>query len=336
MPLCEDGKVQIREEEMDISVVIPVYGCRDALYELYTRLSNTLKKISEDYEIIFVNDACPQGSWEVIEDICANDAKAVGINFSRNFGQHRAILAGLDKCRGEAVVVMDCDLQDRPEHIEKMYEKLREGYDIVWARRINRKDKSSVKFFSRLFYKLCNLLTDKDIDANLSNFSIARRSVIKEQCRMREKCRDFSVFQQWLGFNAAFLDMEHDERAAGKSSYKFLKKLKLALEIVTSQSNKPLYLSIGFGFVFVIISVLIIIWYLINYFVFGDVIEGWTSLLISVYLIGGIIMMFLGVIGLYIGRIFDETKNRPLYVIKDTLNLEEKDDQAEEHHREQS
>ena len=311
---------------MDISVVIPIYGCRDALYELYTRLSNTLKKITGDYEIIFVNDACPQGSWEVIEDICAGDEKVKGINFSRNFGQHRAILAGLDMCCGDAVVVMDCDLQDRPEHIAAMYEKLQEGYDIVWARRVNRKDKGSVKFFSRLFYKICNLFTDRDIDANLSNFSIARSNVIKEQCRMREKSRDFSVFQQWLGFNAAFLDLEHDERASGKSSYKFLKKLKLALEIVTSQSNRPLYLSIGCGFVFVIISVLIIIYYLINYFVFGDVIEGWTSLLISLYLIGGIVMMFLGVIGLYIGKIFDETKNRPLYVIKDRRNCGTSDD----------
>lgn len=305
---------------MDISVVIPIYGCRDALYELYTRLSNTLKKITQDYEIILVNDACPQGSWEVIEDICASDTKVKGINLSRNFGQHKAILAGLDECIGESVVVMDCDLQDRPEHIVEMYEKLQEGYDVVWARRVNRKDKGSVKFLSKLFYKICNLFTDRDIDSNLSNFSISRKIVIKEQCRMREKSRDFAVFQQWLGFNVAFLDLESDERAAGKSSYKFLKKVRLALDIISSQSNKPLYLSVGVGFAFVILAVIIIIYYLINYYVFGDVVEGWTSLLISLYMIGGLLMMFLGVIGLYIGKIFDETKRRPLYVVKDRLN----------------
>ena len=310
----------MQEVYLDISVVIPVYGCRDSLYELYTRLSNTLKKITEDYEIILVNDACPLGSWEVIEDICANDPKVKGIDFSRNFGQHRAILAGLDSCVGEAVVVMDCDLQDRPEHIIQMYEKLQEGYDVVWARRINRKDTGAVRFFSKLFYRLCNLFTDRDIDANLSNYSIARKKVIKEQCRMRERCRDFSVFQQWLGFNTTILDLESDERGSGKSSYRFTKKLRLALEIVTSQSNRPLYISIAFGFAFVILSVVIIIYYLINYFVFGDVIEGWTSLLISLYMIGGIVMMFLGVIGLYIGRIFDETKNRPLYVVRTRRN----------------
>ena len=306
---------------MDISVVIPIYGCRDALYELYTRLSITLKKITEDYEIILVNDACPQGSWVVIKDICSGDPKVKGINFSRNFGQHKAILAGLDMCCGDSVVVMDCDLQDRPEHIIAMYEKLQEGYDIVWAKRVNRKDNRRVIFFSKLLYKMCNLFTDKDIDANLCNYSIAREKVIKEQCRMRERSRDFSVLQQWLGFNATYLELEADERASGKSSYKILKKVKLALEIVTSQSNKPLYLSIGLGFVFVIISFFIIIYYLINYFYFGNVIEGWTSLLISLYMIGGIIMMFLGVIGLYIGKIFDEAKNRPLYVIKDELNI---------------
>ncbi len=315
---------------MDISVVIPIYGCKEALYELYTRLSNTLKKITDDYEIILVNDACPQGSWEVIENICASDVHVKGINFSRNFGQHKAILAGLDECVGEAVVVMDCDLQDRPEHIVKMYEKLQEGYDVVWARRVNRKDKNSVKFLSKLFYKICNLFTDRDIDSNLSNYSIARKNVIKEQCRMREKSRDFAVFQQWLGFNAAFLDLESDERAAGKSSYKFFKKIRLALDIISSQSNKPLYLSVGIGFAFVIVAVVIIIYYLINYYVFGDVIEGWTSLLISLYFIGGMLMMFLGVIGLYIGKIFDETKGRPLYVVKDRINFKEGVDGSED------
>lgn len=307
---------------MDISVVIPVYGSRDSIYELYTRLSNTLKKITESYEIVFVNDACPQGSWSTILDLCLNDHKVKGINFSRNFGQHRAILAGLDNCIGDSVVVMDCDLQDRPEHIEIMYSKLCEGYDIVWARRLNRKDSKMVRFFSKVFYGICNLLTDRNVDANLSNYSIARRNVIEEQCKMREHCRDFAIFQQWLGFNVAYLDLEADKRAYGKSSYRFFGKLKLALEIAASLSNRPLYISIGLGFVFVIVSILIILYYIIRYYAVGDVIEGWTSLLISVYFVGGILMVLLGIIGVYIGRIFDETKNRPLYIIRDRINYD--------------
>ena len=312
-------------KKTDISVVIPVYGCRDAMYELYMRLKNTLKKISDDHEIIFVNDACPQGSWDVIRDICENDDKTIGINLSKNFGQHRAILAGLDASKGDAVVVMDCDLQDRPEHIEKMYNKLQEGYDVVWARRVNRKDTKRVLFFSKLFYRFCNLFMEKKIDPNLSNFSIAKRKVIKAQCMMRENCRDFSVFQQWLGFDTCFLDMESDERASGNSSYGLTRKIKLAFEIITTLSNRPLYVSIALGLVFVLASILIIIYSLINYFIFGDVIEGWTSLMISLYLIGGIMMLFLGLIGLYIGKIFDECKDRPLYIIKDMLNSEETD-----------
>lgn len=311
---------------MDISVVIPVYGCRDALYELYSRLSHTLRGVTNNYEIILVNDACPQDSWSVISDICKNDKRIIGINFSRNFGQHRAILAGLDIARGDSVVVMDCDLQDRPEHIPQMYRKLQEGYDVVWARRLNRKDKNSVKFLSRQFYLICSFFSGNNIDANLSNYSIAKKAVIKEQCKMRECCRDFSIFQQWLGFRVAYLDLECDKRASGKSSYSLIKKLKLALEIITSQSNRLLYISIVFGLLFVGISMIIIIYNIIKYFAFDDISEGWTSLLVSIYFVGGIIMMFLGIIGLYIGRIFDEAKSRPLYVIKEELNYNEKSD----------
>ena len=303
--------------------MIPTYGCRDAIFELYTRLTKTLKTLTDDYEIIFVNDACPQNSWAVISSICQNDNRVIGINFSRNFGQHRAILAGLDASKGDSVVVMDCDLQDRPEHIAKMYSKLQEGYDVVWARRIKRKDKKIVKLFSQLFYKVFNFFSGKNIDANLINFSIAKKQVIKEQCRMRECCRDFSIFQQWLGFNTTYLDLEGDERASGRSSYSFIRKLKLALEVITSQSNRLLYVSIIFGLLFVIISIIIVVYNVIKYYTFDNISEGWTSLLVSIYFVGGIIMMFLGIIGLYIGRIFDETKNRPLYVVKEVLNSEE-------------
>ena len=140
---------------------------------------------------------------------------------------------------------------------------------------------------------------------------------------MRECCRDFSIFQQWLGFNTTYLDLEGDERASGRSSYSFIRKLKLALEVITSQSNRLLYVSIIFGLLFVIISIIIVVYNVIKYYTFDNISEGWTSLLVSIYFVGGIIMMFLGIIGLYIGRIFDETKNRPLYVVKEVLNSEE-------------
>ena len=301
-------------------MVIPVYGCRKAIYELYQRLTQTLSEISSEYEIIMVNDCCPQNSWEDISEICSVDTHVVGINFSRNFGQHKAILAGLDICTGEAVVVMDCDLQDRPEHIKRLYEKLQEGYDVVWGKRVNRKDSKFTLALSKTFYSICNLFTDKYVDSNVSNFSIARKKVIQAQCDMRETNRDFSFFQQWLGFNSTTIELESDERFEGKSSYSFLRKVRLACSIITSQSNKPLYFSIYFGVLFVLASVIMMVYYLFYYFVYGDVVEGWTSLMISIYLVGGIILLFLGNVGIYIGNIFEESKHRPLYVIKDILN----------------
>lgn len=305
---------------MDISVVIPVYGCRKAIYELYARLSATLKRLTDDYEIIFINDSCPQNSWEDIEKICNADNCVVGISLSRNFGQHKAILAGLDICKGESVVVMDCDLQDRPEHILELYDKLCEGYDIVWGSRVNRKDSIAVKALSKLFYKVCGIFTDKYIDPNISNFSISKREVILEHCKMREVNRDFSFFQQWMGYETVTIELESDERAFGHSSYGFVKKVKLAVSIITSQSNKPLYIAIYMGMFFVLVSVCMIVYYLINFFILGGVPTGWTSLIVSMYLLSGITLLFMGTIGIYIGNIFEEVKNRPLYIVKKILN----------------
>ena len=163
---------------MKLSVVIPVYGCKNALRELYNRLVISLKKITEDYEIILVNDNCPQNSWEVIEQICKEDNKVIGIEMSRNFGQMKAILAGLDNSTGDYIVVMDCDLQDKPEEIIKLYNKLNEGYDIVFARRENRKDKKSKILISKIFYKIYSISTDVQYDSSLCNFSICRKKVI--------------------------------------------------------------------------------------------------------------------------------------------------------------
>lgn len=308
---------------MDISVVIPMYGCRKAINELYDRLTKTLSEITLDYEIIMVNDCCPQNSWEDIQSLCQRDNHVVGINLSRNFGQHKAILAGLDVCEGEEVVVMDCDLQDRPEHIKSLHDKLQEGYDVVWGKRVNRKDSKVTVALSKAFYAVCNLFTDKYVDSNVCNFSIARKKVIKAQCEMREANRDFSFFQQWLGFNSTTIELEADERFEGKSSYSLIRRIRLACSIITSQSNKPLYFSIYFGVIFVIISLAMIVYSLINYYAFGDVVEGWTSLMISIYLVGGIVLLFLGNIGIYIGNIFEESKHRPLYVISDILNAKE-------------
>ena len=283
---------------MIISVVIPVYGCRRALDELHRRLTDTLVKITNNYEIILVDDYCPQNSWESIENICKIDSKVKGIHLSKNFGQATAITAGIDYCHGEWVVVMDCDLQDRPEHIINLYKKAQEGYDVVFAKRKQRKDSRITLFLSKKFYQVLSYFTDETIDSDIGNFSISKKRVIENYCKIREHNRTYQLFIKWLGFKQTSIDLESDERFEGKSSYSFNKKMRFATSIITTHSNKPLFISIKLGF---LISTLSIIYILI------------------------LIILVLGIIGIYIGNIFNEVKNRPIYVVSEMLNCESND-----------
>lgn len=317
------GQKKDSERKIDISVVIPVYGCPGALPDLYKRLKETLKRITDRYEIILVNDACPYHSWDIIKTICEEDKNAIGMNMSRNFGQIKAITAGLDISKGEYVVVMDCDLQDRPESIIELYKKLQEGYDVVFARREGRKDNFITKFLSKCFYRLYGYFTEDTFDSSICNFSISKRKVINAYCYMREQNRAYTMFIRWIGFKQTAIDMPADKRFEGKSSYNFRKKLKIALEIITSQSNRPLILSIKIGFDIALIALCYIIYIICKYLMNGDVLVGWTSLIASIYFIGGMLLCAIGVVGIYVGNIFDETKHRPLYVISEYINREE-------------
>lgn len=305
---------------MDISVVIPVYGCRAAIPELHRRLCENLDKIVKSYEIILVDDCCPQNSWEEIKKVCKIDNRVVGIHMSRNFGQIRAITAGLDNSRGDWVVVMDCDLQDRPESIPELYRKALEGYDVVFARREGRKDSALTKFLSRCFYKVYDYFTEGTFDSSICNFSISKRKVIDSYCRMREQNRAYTMFIRWLGFKQTSIEMPADERFEGKSSYDLHKKLKLAFEVITSQSNKPLMFSVKAGFTIAMIALIYILYLIVKYFVVGDNLIGWTSMIASVYLMGGILLCAVGVVGIYVGNIFNETKKRPLYIVDECIN----------------
>lgn len=308
---------------MEISVVIPMYGCRGAIPKLHERLVKSLEEITNEFEIIMVNDKCPQNSWEEIKKICEIDKRVVGINLSRNFGQIRAITAGLDNAKGNWIVVMDCDLQDRPEEIVNLYNKAQEGYDVVFARRVNRQDKFVKKLLSKAFYKVYDYFTDGNIDNTISNFSISRRIVMENYCKMREENRAFTMFVKWLGFNQTAIDVEHSDRAEGESSYNLRRRFKMAFEIITSQSNKPLRVSISIGAIMSIVSFLFAIYRIICYLITGVSITGWTSIIVSIYLVGGLLLMNLGIMGIYIGNIFNEAKDRPLYVIKDYINKKE-------------
>ena len=310
---------------MKISVVIPVYGCRAALPELHRRLGETLVKLTDDYEIILVNDNCPQNSWEVIEQLCRTDPHVKGIELSRNFGQMKAILAGLDYSTGDWVVVMDCDLQDRPEEIIRLYEKAQEGYDAVFAKRRDRKDSAVKAFFAKGFYRIYRYATDGNYDGSLCNFSIVSRKVVDSYCRMREEHRAYVIYMRWLGFRQTSIEVDRDERYEGESSYSFKKRMNMALELLTSQSDKILRLTVGIGAVMVLASAVFLIYLLIHKLLHPDVAAGWTSIIASEFLIGGVIIMVVGIVGVYVGNIFVQTKQRPLYVVRQILNDKEEE-----------
>ncbi|MBR0133678.1 glycosyltransferase family 2 protein [Candidatus Saccharibacteria bacterium] len=307
-----------------ISVVIPVYGCRGALVELCERLNKSLKKITDSYEIILVNDGCPQNSWESIVEICKDDKRVKGIELSRNFGQMKAILAGLDNATGDYVVVMDCDLQDRPEEIENLYKKLEEGYDVVFAKRVSRKDKKRKIFIAKLFYKIYGLAAGVKYDPELCNFSIMRRNVVDAYCSMREEHRAFVMYVQWLGFKQATLPVEHSERKEGKSSYSLRRRIKLATEILLSQSDKFLKFIAIAGLIISLLSFIAIIAIIIVHLFIYPQLSGWVSTICMICLMSGLNIFVVGIAGLYIGKIFIQVKERPLYIIRTTLNEEEK------------
>lgn len=304
---------------MDVSIVIPVYGCRAALPELHRRLTETLKT-SFIYEIILVEDGCPQHSWEEIKKICEKDSCVKGIKLTRNFGQHRAIRAGLEKARGEWIVIMDCDLQDRPEDIPILLSKAQEGYDAVIKRRRKRTENLLNLFLSRLFYWVYNYFTEGIFDSELSNFSVHSKRLVGQLVKVSEQNCDFIILVKWLGYKTAEVELDDDTRYAGKSSYSFIRKVNMAVELITQNSNRPLYFAIKLGFCISMLSFLFIIYVVVMRIVVNDYDAGWSSIIASIYLMGGMILSALGVVGVYIGNIFNESKNRPLYAVQEVLN----------------
>lgn len=300
---------------MKLSIVSPVYQAERIVEELIKRIKLAVEQITGDYEIILVEDFSPDNSWEKIAALASTDSRIKGIKLSRNFGQHHAITAGLDACSGEWVVVMDCDLQDRPEEIISLYNKAQEGFDIVFARRVNRQDGFIKKQTSVLFYKLFSYLSGVPQDGTIANFGIYHKKVIAAINTMREPMRAFSPMARWVGFNKTAIDVKHDERFEGKSSYNWSRLINLALDIALAYSDKPLRMVIKTGF---IISSLSILYALLNViFFFSGIIKvsGFASLIISIWFLSGLIIFILGIIGLYIGKTFDGIKSRPLYIV---------------------
>ena len=285
------------------------------MHELHQRLLTAIEPLTADVECIFIEDCGGDNSWNIICDIAQTDARFKGIQFSRNFGQHYGITAGLDHCNGKWIVVMDCDLQDAPEEIPNLYRKAQEGYDVVLAQRINRQDKAEKKLSSLLFYRMFNYLTNMNYDPSVGNFRIMSAKVVRNCRHMREGLRFLPGMVEWMVFSTAKIEVQHYNRFAGTSTYTFKKLLKLGGDTIIAYSDKPLRISIKLGFTIASLSFILGLSLLV-YALFYDIpISGWSSLIISLYFLGGIIIANLGIIGIYLGKTFDETKKRPLYII---------------------
>ncbi len=302
-----------------ISIVSPVYRAENIIEKLVDEIMEVVYQLDVNYEIILVDDRSPDNSWEVMKQLSVKFPEVKSIRLSRNFGQHPAIVAGLSIAKGEWIVVMDCDLQDQPKEIEKLYKKAIEGYDLVLARRENRQDGFIKKMYSKIFSKVFNYLADTDFNNEVANFGIYNRKVIASVLTIGDYIKAFPLFIYFTGYNATSVAVEHADRDSGKSSYSFSKGISLAFNAIISFSNKPLKIFVKFG---MIISFLAFIGGLVNliYYLEGSIkVSGYSSLIISIWLLSGIIITVIGVVGIYIGKVFEQTKNRPAYIIDEII-----------------
>ena len=302
-----------------ISIVSPVYRAEKILPILVSEINLVMERIGEDYEIILVDDRSPDNSWEVMKVLSSQNPKIKSIRLSRNFGQHSAIFAGLTKTKGDWVVVMDCDMQDQPKEIAKLYKKALEGYDIVLGQRENRKDKFLKKLSSKLFYKVFNYLSGGQFNNEIGNFGIYKKKVIDSILNINDYIKFFPLFINWVGFKSTSIPIEHSSREEGKSSYSISRLLKLAFNVIISFSDKPLRLFINFGLGISILSFILGIYYLYLAVTHRITQPGFSSLILSIWFLSGIIISCIGIVGVYLGKTFDQAKNRPTFIIDEEL-----------------
>jgi dolichol-phosphate mannosyltransferase len=306
-----------------LSIVSPVYRGEKMVSELVRRNVESVTKITDDYEIILVNDASPDNSWDEIVKQCALNPKVKGINLSRNFGQHYAITAGLHYAKGDWVVVMDCDLQDQPEEIPNLYKKVQEGFEIVYARRVVKHVGWWKRFSSVAFHKVFDWLSGSKTDPTIANFGIYRHDVIAEYNKIPQQARAFGSILSVLGFRIGYVEVEQAESARGGSSYTLHKLLKHSFNIIISNTNRPLRMAVGLGFGMAAISFLLALYNVIAKLLGIIRVSGYTTTIFSIWFVGGLLLFVMGVLGLYIGKIFDQVKGHPLFVVRDLVNIEE-------------
>ncbi len=306
-----------------VSIIVPVYNEESGLREFYDRLSRVLDKESTNFEIIFVNDGGYDGSLECMKGIQARDRRVKILDLTRNFGNQIAVSAGIDYASGDAVITMDADLQHPPELIPQLIKKWKEGHNIVLTvREYDRNESASKKIASKLFFRIISKISNLKMSVNAVDYRLLDGRVVRDYKKLKERSRFVRGLVDWLGYNKTELKFVAPPRYVGKTKFNTLKLLRLAIDAITSFSWFPLQLAIYVGFIISFLS-FIYLAYAIYIKIFVGTILGWTSILATVLLLGGVQLIFLGIIGEYIGRIFEEVKQRPLYLIKEMFGFEE-------------
>jgi glycosyltransferase involved in cell wall biosynthesis len=303
-----------------LSVIVPVYRGEHFLDELVERVKSSVQSIGVSLELVLIEDGGPDNSWKRLQELQQLHPEVVAAQLSRNFGQHKAITAGLSLANGDWIVVMDCDLQDRPEEIPNLFRTTTEGWEVVLARRVARQDKFLKRACSRAFSWTLGYLTATRQDPTVANFGIYKRSVIEAVLAMPDSFRCFPVMVRWVGFRTTAIDVEHASRSIGESSYSFSSALNLALDTILAFSDRPLRITLKIGMLLSIsacCSALAIIFMAIR----GSFTQaGWASIIVSIWFFSGLIISLLGCIGLYVGKAYEQSKNRPIFVIREILS----------------
>lgn len=299
-----------------VSVVVPIYKSESTVVELCERLTKHLESAKLTFEIVLVNDGSPDNSWSLIESLVTQNKNVVAVNLSRNFGQHNAILAGLEQSVGEWVVVMDADLQDTPEVIATLWEKATtEGVDNVIVRRKNRNDGFLTSITSKMFYKILSILNGMQIERDSGNFGIYSRRQVEAIVSVGDQDFFLPTVVKWSGYKGSNLEIERPSRQTGQSSYTLPKRLRLAIRVLVINSNKLLGLSITAGLLATVFGFVYAIYLVVQAITNKIQVAGWASIMVVIFFMGGAILVSNGVLGLYLGRVFENTKNRPRYVV---------------------
>ena len=306
-----------------ISIVVPMYYEEKVAEECYKRLKSVMDSCGYEYELVFVNDGSRDGTLDILERIAGNDRNVKVLGFSRNFGHQVAVTAGIDKAKGNAIIIIDADLQDPPELIPEMLKLWEKGYEVVYAKRKRRKGESIFKrITARLFYIVLDKLSDTRIPLDTGDFRLIDAKVADELRRMREKNRFLRGMVSWIGFKQIPIEYEREERFAGETKYPLKKMIKLALDGIISFSSKPLKLSQYLGFFAVVCAIVIFIYSFVYRIVGGkNLVSGWASIMTTVAFLGGVQLIAIGILGEYVGRMYEESKGRPLYIIEKEINI---------------